>query len=287
MQLPYTAHALAEISGFQRAYLADHQGSQIRVAQAGTVVGEESFDFDLHDISDIDPFSLTAFMGGGPQVQLRIPEEVLPVNIVVHSDPKERDDPEELLLGRKILTRELQRSLEDSLPQGDQVGFYVAGYRDPHLLERRAQYVEGTEVPSAAAQAIARLSLSGLTVVIGTFQNLPLEQAQRPLRSTVGIKVNHPWDLELEANTGRHDTGHPDMPVVATDRGMFSKKLPQELIDYRAIQVKRHLAIMARLDGAGLKMAQAIFDKQRAGYTDVRAVDKSVARAVQAAGRQS
>jgi hypothetical protein len=289
MQLPYTSHALAELSGLDRAYQADHQGRLIRVADSGMVVGEEDFDINRHEVSDINPFSLTNFMGGGPQVEFRLPEEVLPVNIIVHSDPKERDDPETQLGGRKILTRELQRALEDALPQGDLVSFYVAGYQDPYLLERRAQYLPGTEKPADASDAIARLSLSGLSVVIGTFQNLSFDQLPRPLRSTVGIKVNHPWDLQLEEGTGEHDTGHPDpdFRVVQTDRGRITRKLPQQLLDYRVIQAEHHQAIMARLQSAGLHMAQAIFDKQSPVYTDDRAVDKSISQAVQAAGRQS
>ena len=285
MQLPHTEHAIAEISGLQRSYMGGHEGRELRVADAGLIVGEEAFDSSVHEVSDIDLLSLSTFMDGDHRVPIRLPDQSLPVNVVVHSDPLERTDPEEVLLGRKILTRELQRSLEDVLPHDDRIAFYVAGYEDPRLLERRAQYLRGTETPSAAAHSIGRLATDGLTVVISTFKNLPLEQAQRRFRSTAGVKVNHPWDLRLQPDTGKHDTGDPDMPVVNTDRGRMSKKLPQELVDYWAIQEQRHYETIARLERAGLKMAYAIFDKQRRpDFADSTVVDRQLARAIQAAG---
>jgi hypothetical protein len=268
--------------------MAAHRGRDMVVVSSGPVVSERPFDIHSDDITQIDPLSLASRMTHGRElyVPIRTPERSLPVNIVAHSDPLERHDPQEILLGRKILTRELQNSLEDALPQDDRINFFVVGQRDPHLVEPWVDYLEGTEEPLAAAHAVADLCRDGLTIVISTFKNLPLEQAQKHPRAAVAVKVNHQWDLQLQPDTGTHDTGEPTMPVVHTNMRRGGKPNP-ELLAYRVLQEQRHEETMERLKRAGLVPMYAVFDKQKApDFADSKVIDVSLARAVRLAARR-
>jgi hypothetical protein len=210
------------------------------------------------------------------------------MNVIVHCDPAQESDPRQLVLGRKILIHTLNASLRESLLHEDTTRFFVVGSQDPDFLGRGsgAKYVKDTEKPAEAAEAVANIARSGLTLVLSTFRNLPLEQvngARYP--ATIGIKANHIWDRELGLDTGTWDTGEPELPVVNTKPG-FGGKIPKDLERYRFIQVARHEQTIERLEAANVKMATAVFDRTKAHDFAVAGTDASIAKAIKRAGRR-
>jgi hypothetical protein len=286
MLLQQTQNAVAELRA-SGAGFGDHRANHTVFDSFGSPAGVEQFDFQMHDVADVALFSMEEELTGMPHVQEVFPEKPHNVNIIAHCDPEEGSDPKELVNGRRLVVANLFDSMKESLMYGDGVKLYTTGQHDPLLAGREVRHLEGTEEPLQAAESIARLCTNGLSVVISTFKNLPLEGATTgSYPMTVGVKANHIWDRELPANVGPWDTGEPDIPVVHTDDSRFGKKPSKELMEYRERQNARHEQTVTRLQNAGLKMADAIFAREFAplGF-DLQAVDQSIAQAVRLASR--
>jgi hypothetical protein len=287
MQLRHTEDAIAETAASYSSQMGDHYANHVQVGGNGTVMGEMPFDILTHNVEDIDMLSLTGNLTGQLQVRETTPDRPLAVNLVMHCDPEEASDPREVVFGRKMLIEAVHKGIQSSMMYNDQAKLFVVGEQDRDISDRAATYMKGTERPEAAAEAAAKIcALDGLAIVISTFKNLPLEHAVKgKARATIGIKANHPWDLRLP-NSGVWNTGEPEMPVVDASDRMFGRP-SKELAAYHKIQAQRHAETVARLESKGIKVAEAVFDKQQAHYFDVKAVDKSIASAIKRAGRHS
>jgi len=278
MILYETQEAISELLSDELNGWGAHASPHLQVAGMGFLAGEIPFDMSVHNVSDINPLSLYGRVTGQPQVREVFPEKPLDINVVVHRDSAEMADPEEILLGRKVVMHELSKSLIESRLHGDRVNFFVAGEADEEFDQYGAEYIDGTK-PEEAVDRIAHVCTSGLTLVLSTFKNLPVENRQEAWRRAIGIKVNHQYDLELQRNTGIWDTGEPQLPLVDTNDGLFGR-ISADLKRYRPMQAARHEQTRERLQKAGLRMASAVFDKTLTGYFDVVMTDHELAAAI-------
>lgn len=279
VHLTRTENSLAELAASRYQDVGMRPSERMAIADQGFIVGEEPFEVAAHDLSDINLFSLNAAITGVPHVTERLPEKSIDVNVVLHEDPQEATDPDEIYWGRKIVAVKTLQAVRNSLLFNDRAHFYLAGDSDSPLPDRETILLPDLDTPAKSAEAVAEIcAMRGLAVVISTFNNLPLESAGT-FDMTVGIKVNHAFDLCLPSNVGEWATGEEDMPVVQTNDGLFGKT-SKELIRYQQRQAERHNQIVHRLQEAGIKMAQVIFDRGNPQGFDIEKTDSSISKAI-------
>jgi hypothetical protein len=282
MLLHRTQDAFAELAANRAGSAGGHYAAQLAIGHSGAVAGEVPFDFMAHDVSDVDLLSLTTAITGQHQVTERFPDRPLDVNLVVHTDVEMANEPREIVLARKMLVDTLGRAISNSRLADDGMRVYSIGTNDIDILPADAQHIARTEEPYGAARAVARIAKSGPTLVVGTFKDLPIADVipKRTAQSVVAIKSNHVWDLELGEGEGVWGTGDPRMPQVDRSRN-WRGKLSKQLTEYREIQAADDAVIRARMEAAGIRVAQAVFDKTIKPHCfNVTAADKSIAAAI-------
>jgi hypothetical protein len=278
MLLNRTQNAIAELAASRQTEIGDHRANYTVYSSHGLAAASEPFDFTQHDVDDREAFSLDEEMTDHPHVSVVFPERPLDINVVMHSDPEEVSDVEEIIYGRKALIDGVYRSIKESLLFEDSTKQYMVGRLDEDLLDKDAEFIDGTEDPQASAKAVADICKSGLTLVVSTFRNLPLDKVNQRYKATIGLKANHPYDLELPRNIGTWDVNEVGMSTVDTNdnwRGQKSNQLER----YQQIQKARHEATVAAMTGVGIHMASAVFE-YRTGWFDIKSTDKAVAGAI-------
>jgi hypothetical protein len=239
------------------------------------IIGEVPFNPAKHLPSSINPLSLMEQVTGVQHVRQVIPRNPLDVNIVVHNDPAQRDDPEWMTKAKLQLASTFRDVFTEVLPVSDRVHTYIIGDRVSELTEPETEYLDNTQDPDVTAQAVAEICQDGLAVVLSTFRNLPLDQVKNAnYDSAVAVKTNHLFEVELQPGVGKWKTGDEKNPVVNTGK-------PKELAIWNDILLQRDATLKARLGEAGLAVAQVIFDPRRRPYGfDLAKTDHSVAEAL-------
>jgi hypothetical protein len=286
MHLLRTQDAVAEFAANQ-AYQGDHYSYGTAFGERGTVVGSEEFDFVRDEVQDEDLFAPEQWMTGIPMAEEVIPDRQLHLNLVMHRDPEESHDRPEIANSRRYLIARMYSSLKESLMAEDDVRLYMVGSRDEKLLDRDARHLEGTRDPKKAAAAVASISLSGLTIVVSTLKNLPLDRAVGDRKLPIAaLKANHAFDLRLGSNMGDWDTGDPDFGTIDTND--FLGRPRKQLVRFREKQAREDQVLEARFKAAGIHLGRVIFDKEKYPdhYMDFAAADGSLAAAIKPLGRR-
>lgn len=284
LRLPRTESSIAELAASRYQDVGMRPGYRMMVESQGFLVGEEPFEAAAHEMTDINLFSLNAAMTGMFHVTERIPEKALDIHVVRYDDPEAANDPSEIYWGRKVVTEKTHQALRRSLLFNDRAHFYVAGDVNRTQIDRDTTILEDTNTPEKAATAVAEVcALRGLAIVISTFKNLPLETTG-PHAMTVGVKVNHVFDLQLPRNIGEWATGEKDIPVVQTNDRRLGKS-SKELERYNFRQQARHQQLVQRLEAAGVHLAQAVFDRAFPEAFDSQGADCSIAHAIKRLSR--
>jgi hypothetical protein len=273
-----TQDALAEIVANSSMNSGSHASSLTRIGGEGSTVGEVAFDFSMHEVSDVDPFSMMNKITGLPYVAEKMPERPLDINIVLHSDPEEADyNPEWITDCKRFLGKLIRTSVEVSLPgSADSIHSFVIGQKDEDLIDRDNHYIEKTEDPIFAAATVAQLCQQGLTLVVSTFNGLPLDKIDKASirKNAVGIKANHLFEIELQKDVGQWATGDPKEPFINSAR-------QKPLAKFNKRQAENNARIVASMNAAGVAMAQVVFDRREQPYSfDARSADRSIARAI-------
>lgn len=277
--LQETEAAVSDLAANRQRLGGAHFGQEIEQAVPGLVIGEAPYDPARHLPSDINPLSIMELVADRPHVKQVIPHNPLEVNIVVHNDRAQQSDPVWMTQAKLGLAQGYRDMFEEVLPSNDRVQCYVIGEPGTGVFDRDTELVKETDDPLATAKAVAEICRDGLSIVISTFKNLPLEQVSGArYDSTVGVKANHLFEVDLQPGVGKWATGDPDMPAVNTHK-------PKELEAWNKVLQDRHRQTVERLEQAGMAVAQIIFDPRHRPYGfNVVEADQSMAAALGSIG---
>lgn len=274
-RLPETTRAIASLRTDLTQEFGMHVGQTVMHGVPGLVVGEERFDPSRHPVSAINPLSMMELGLDSPMPYVRqvLPYKTLEMNVVVHDDSGDYEMPEwlEPVIGfRDSLAVDTKHSIEASKQVGDKVNLFVVGNpARPSLYGREAEVVKNTEQPEAAAQAVADIARSGLSFIISDFNRLPLHRvSQANFKRSVGVKANHPIELEFPANTGVWPLGGGASVDTGNRRELKSAN--------KGLQ-KSHAQIAANIGQAGLAHLQVVYDNQFRSGLDREAFDRPLA----------
>jgi hypothetical protein len=193
--------------------------------------------------------------------------------VIAHHRSTGKSDFYQMNAARQRLAGELSDAVSEALPGiTDHAWSYAIGESAGIGADRDVEVIDTNGDPLVEAQTIAELCQGGLTFVISDFLALPLEQADCP--TTVAIKANHSYDLELPAGYGRLPTN--------VEGGEVNTDKPRELTRVNRAQQEQHDQIVARLEAAGIAVAQVLFnwkDQPLSGF-GVEAADQGIAGAI-------
>ncbi len=266
-----TARAVSNLKGNFPQY-GNHLSTSIGIGETGILVGEEMFDADIHEVSDIDPLSLTGFALGEDFnfVNQEIPFRAMDMRVVVESDlGQSRMD---WLRPVEKAKEDAARSFIDTLyrvknPE-DLLSLYVIGSKENSEAFGPRAIFEQTEDPEDNADAIADLCRKGLNIVISNFE-LPIRRERHDFSRTLGIKINHERELQLLPNTGFWSMGGIE------DVDTHKRK---QLVHANERLAIKHTAITDRLQKAGMQVVQIAVNGKG---VDWQSYDERIARAVE------
>lgn len=268
MYLPETAGALNEAMANNQFGPGAHAFANSRPGVGGLFLGEVPFDPSFHEAADILTTSFMEDLTEQPHVGLYRPEHPLHVSVV--TDYGNAADDARIIR----LKREAARNLTDGIVAQlgsvtDRLDTFAVGATDTtdlgiyeHDLAGRAS----TEIERA--EDIAHISLSGLTVVISDFRNLPLDQMGRNrFQETLAVKVNHPFEREIPSGVG-----------VLSLRGMaeVNTNKPRELDRVNKRLAELHRQKIEALEDAGIPVASVVIRPQMPLKLDETEVDQAL-----------
>jgi hypothetical protein len=253
----------------------EHYARGERYSGPGDIIGNEPFSFEEHDVADIDLFSMESALTGQLQVANKDPRNSISANVVLDIASADRNDPKWMTAAKRSMGAVLLEAFQESKPAyEDTVRLYVVGDTKVSPV-RNAIELPRTADPVDKARAINNLEGDNL-IVISSFSELnpaSIKPRQRGV-SKLGVKFNHPYEVALEADLGKWETGDPDQPVVNT-------KKPDELAAWNEKLTTLHLARMAQGTRVGISMVHLVCDLQykRKGFFNPIDGDKALSRA--------
>jgi hypothetical protein len=257
------------------ASYGEHIAPGERVGGPGDPIGVIPFNFEEHDVADIELFSLETRITGQYQVTEKVPRNSSETTVVLDYAIADREDPHFMTAAKRSMGALLVDSIIESKPaEEDKVSLYIVGDAKAPRLPI-ATLLRGTEDPLAKAQAIGRLSGDKL-IVVSTYKELDPAAIKPRQRSTskLGIRINHPYEIALEVGKGKLKTGNPQFAVV-------NRKKPDEVERWNNVLQQDQADVMLRGRKAGFAMVQLVasIEHKRTGFLDPTQTDITLAKA--------
>ena len=271
-----TESALAELPSNLFDSRGRHNSFDIKTGVSGVKIGESEYDPTKHTPLDIDPMSTMSMITGMPYVRQVIPNRPIEANVILHnSKAGSRSDIFEI---KSKLASTLIGEISRAMPAiRDRVNCYVIGddlELSQELLRLGANAIKGTEDPVVAATKTADLCMNGLAFILSDFERLPLEEVDHVFSRTVGIKVNHKYDINIDDLRGRKavlGVGGSREIRLWKDKDVDSFNEGLEVHDE---------AIVERLKRIGISVARVISDQNEINGFSVKGADSQIARAI-------
>jgi hypothetical protein len=280
--LPETESAFREYASTQQLYSGQHESAQHKAGVNGRFVGEVDYNPFKHRGVLPSPYSVWEEVTGEEQVRMVIPNKAMDVHLVLHQPGSvSADNTFNLGSHRRFLANQLFEELDDVISSaGDRVFQYSVGEDALSVQSTDAEISETNGDPEEDAKQIAEICQQGLTVVLSDFLHLPLHQENMAnFPSTLGVKVNVPYDLELPQS---------DTVIRTNIRGgeiNFSNRKEVERVN--ALLKANHERIIRNLGLSGIAVASAIYSPDFYDGFDATQVDHQIAAAVEKLDEQN
>ncbi len=270
-QLPLTEALLGDYQANQWPVSGSHTYNEVADAISGLVIGEALYDPVKHLPTAINPFSLMEMALDEPHVLSVLPAFGLEVNVVVDRTSKEEDP--RFTRAKLSLADKLTASIERALPGfSDRQKLYVLGDTSQRSYDRDIEYVAVEASESGFTTAVADICVNGLNFVISDFYSLRKSiNSSKRFNNTVGIKVNHPFELALPANVGTIALGGAE--EVNTSKRRELKRKNDSLQTH-------HAKIITILDSLGVFTANVVYDPQHPSGLRFDEADRQIAAAL-------
>ena len=275
--LHQTQETLAELNAQDQIGFGSHLLPEVQTGVPGLVLGQVDFNPRRDTVRSIVHSSIREMVTGQPQVRQVAPYQQLAINFVTHQ-PKS-DDAYGLPAIKANLANVLYETVAESLPGiTDYLQCYQVGVLAVRSAGKDTMVVATDGTPEADAAAIAKITRQGLTFVVSDFMHLPLEQhKQSAFPATVGLKVNHPLELQLSsARVGR---------IATIGGGEINTNRPRQVERYNQDLDRLHAGISARLGMVGVNLAQIVAHPRSKTGLDLVQVDREVSSALRKTAR--
>lgn len=266
LKLPETEQAIRESWVVSGRSFGSHSTSREELSRTGQQITEIPYDDRKHHHLRPNPLSIREAYTGERHIPVRRPRKPMDIDFVIHVDSKDSRGAEWITRAKDSTAKTIAQSFMDmSTGFGDRlfthlvgdVGRFDSSIFDPSLHEsfETSDNIEATK-------AIAEISNdgSGLTYVMSSFSGLSLDQldsyGKTSLRDTVGIKINHLYELELQPDGAIWATGESSNPYI------YTKDL-QQLAGWNEIKADRQKHLFSRLGNLGMSVAQVVFEGRR------------------------
>ena len=271
-----TESALAELPSNLFDSRGRHNSFDIKTGVSGIKIGESEYDPIKHTPLDIDPMSTMGMITGMPYVRQVIPSRPIEANVILHNSKEgSRSDIFEI---KSRLASSLIGEISRAMPAiRDRINCYVIGddlELSQELLKLGANVVKGTEDPVIAATKTSDLCMNGLAFIISYFERLPLQDLDHMFSRTVGIKVNHQYDVNIDELRGRK-------AVLGVGGSREIRLWKNKDVDSFNEGLKNHdEAIVDRLKKVGISLARVISDQSETSGFNVKRADSQIAEAI-------
>ncbi len=271
-----TESALAELPSNLFDSRGRHNSFDIKTGVSGVKIGESEYDPTKHTPLDIDPMSTMSMITGMPYVRQVIPSRPIEANIILHNSKEgSRSDIFEI---KSKLASTLIGEISRAMPAiRDRINCYVIGddlELSQELLKLGANSIKDTDNPLIAATKTADLCMNGLAFIISDFERLPLQDVGHMFLRTVGIKVNHQYDVDINELRGRK-------AVLGVGGSREIRLWKDRDVDSFNEGLKKHdEVIVDRLKRIGISVARVISDKKETSGFSLNAADRQIADAI-------
>lgn len=270
--LEQTSYALEEYVVDRGLIAGIHGSTQTQIGGKGRVISDAPLHPSTLDLTAIDPFSIDSIAFGQLNVTRTIPDKRLNVSVIVQAD-RSKDHPG-IIAAKSRLAETLMDTLDASMPhRRDRVLSYYLGADELSINGEDIEALPYSDDPGVNAKTIAEVCQDGLTFVIGDFKRLQFDTTQRRmLQAAVAIKLNHPFELEIPANTGRWTLSVSEVLDSHNKRKLAAAN--GNLLD-------NHTQQISLLRAAGFAVATVVTDPRdhKWGF-DYDTADKAIADAV-------
>ncbi len=266
MQFPRTQEKLYEMAASQPLMAGVHQSDMPTTGRYGLVMGEAVYDPLVDTPSNIKIDSVKARITGAPHTRVIIPRENMNANLVVDTESG-NGDYWHIAKHKQKLAIDIANSIWEASPSStDWFNVYYLGDNASRELTHIADPIEVKEV--------AGVCVSGITMVMSDFQRLRFDQK---LTNSIGIKVNHPAELELPANVGIIPVGAGI--EVDTDKPRKLNRANEQLL-------ARRQEILGLMAASGLKAVEVVFNPKFSNGFDSVKTDMDLAQAINASAKR-
>src|SRR5665213_1673781 len=220
-ELDRTSKAIRALRTSEEHSFGMHSSGHVVVGGRGITVGEVRLDPARHPMTAVRRASPLGRLTGWPHVGLQLPDHPIQMNVIIHDDSGNRDQPQWLDAIPEYKSRiaaGIKEAIVAAKRMGDTSKIYLLGNpKDRDKYGQGTRFVERTEKPLSAAQKIADLCRpAALTVLVGELTNLPfldinqgnLATTRSMFRRTIAVKTNHPVELQLPRGRGIYPMGN-------------------------------------------------------------------------------
>jgi hypothetical protein len=271
-----TESALSELPSNMNEGRGRHSSFEIKTGVPGVKIGESEYDPSKHTPMDIDPMSMMGMITGNPYVRQVIPSRPIEANIIIHNSPN--SSRSDIFQVKSNLASTLSSEISRAMPAiRDRVNCYIVGEESEissELLRLGVNYLDGTENPEVADITTADLCMNGLAFVISDFEELALDKTGNRFSRTIGIKVNHQYEVDMSELRGRRvEIGAGGARSIRAWKAKEFDSFNQSLIDHDQ-------SIVNRLQSVGISVARVIANNNDVQGFSVNNADQEISRVI-------
>ncbi len=244
VRFPNTRNQIEDLEAHFRHSGGVHKFPHETVASVGLDVGSVDFDPLRHGAHQIDLSSPMAEYLGVEQVRKVLPMTPLLVRIVL--DEQNKGDHPVVAGMKRQAGRSIAQGIQDIMPSFDRFDIVTLTGED-------------------SEPSLDELCDTGLAIVVGDLERVPLPDAFNERADVVALKVNHPSERSIPANVGKLSLG--GVWEVNTDNSTQLQRVNAWLED-------AHNQRLARFEAAGAITGSYVLDAQAPDYVVDRHVDE-------------
>lgn len=264
-----------------------HKSDIIRTGTSGQKVIEIPFDPNKHTPDKINPLSIMGMVIEEPYVTKVRPRYPLIANLVIDRS-KEQSAPG-IIAAKNLVASGIRKAIAEAMPGvSDKLHQYVIGEpMSEDLGDYDLETLELNGDKQKFAVSLAELCMSGLSFVISDFESLPIDQLPQRrfgkgnFSSAVGIKINHPAELDISSTQGYRAT----LPLFG--KREVNLKHADEVEDFNKVLSEHHDRVIDRMNAAGFAVAQVVYNPEFSMGFDPNLADRQISSAIERiSGRQ-
>jgi hypothetical protein len=269
-QLPKTREAIDTIFPELTGVRGERASLFIEAGLMRSPEGYVEFDQGIHELSDIEDFSLEEDLTGEEQVRINFRELPLDVNIALDGTSRQEHDP--LTSAKQKVAGQLAEFLQDILDREKDESYrhlvVEAGSKsEKDYITDKVAYVKGRSEVQGKFIGVAHEV--GIPFIVSDFSKVSMAQGSLP--PAIAVKVNHVLEREVPANVGILNLGG-NVELNTNNSG--------QLMAYNRTLDRIHQSKLQQLRAAGANVVAVVADPRLAHGFDIASSDQQIAKSV-------